>query len=339
MARSESNPIAGKQTYPDLNLTQYPDNIDSRANNANMKGFENLKDYNMAEHVNALEDAVMAIQRALGIKPFVNKDGVSKNTVSARIVDLENRDYDPRYGGAGWIASQTLVGHTHTGTAGHPAQVNLASETQGVLPKSKLNFNAASDGITGADLALSTTDTRKIPDVVNDKLSVSQGGTIQKNLVVQGQLQTRFMKEYDADTAGGALITDYSTMSNKARRAEGTGQVEFLWGDIPNLNYGKYVLGVRARVSALVNEEVLHLRMYNVYNDGYRLQNYLYIRGTDFDAPWQWKTFYLTFNNMSDRSATTGPHTHVWKCVTSSNIILDFDNAFIMPTHPAIYDK
>lgn len=340
MARSENNPIAGKVTYPDLNLTQYPDTLDTRANNVNMKGFENLKDYNMAEHINALEDAVMAIQRALGIKPFINKDGIDKTTVGQRIIDLENKDYDPRYGGSGWITSQTLVGHTHTGQAGHPSQIDLGTETAGTLSKSHLSFNNTTGGITGADISMSPTDNRKVPDVVNDKLSISQGGIVQKNLTVQGQINSRLMKEWDADAAGaGTLVTDYSTMTNKLRRATGTGQVEFIWGDVPNLHFGKYVLAVRAKVSSLVTEEVLHLRAYNWYNDGYHLQNYLYIKGTDFDAVNQWKTFYLTFNNASDASTTTGPHLHVWKCATTNNITLDFDNAFIVPTHTAVYDK
>jgi hypothetical protein len=319
-------------------MTQYPDNIDTRVNNLNMKGFENLKDYALAEHVNALEDAVMALQRALGIKPMYDKDNVDRSSVANRIKLLEGKDYDSRYGGSGWINTQTLVGHSHTGALGHPSQISLSTEVQGTLPKSKLSFDASS-GITGADLFLSSTDARKLPEVINDKLSISQGGTIRKDLEVQGRLASRLFREWDAtDSIEGTQITDYTTLINKAARGAGTVQVRYLHHSVQNFLYGTYVLAVRARVSSRVSEEVLHLRMHDMFNTGWVLQNYLYIKGTDFDAANQWQTFYLTFEHGSNVAAKD-THMHVWKPATSNNINVDFDCAWIMPTHPAIYDR
>lgn len=339
MARSESNPIVGKTNYTDLNLTQYPDAVDTRANNTNMAGYENLKDYALAEHINALEDAVMAIQRALGIRPFVNKDGVNKGTISQRVTDLENKDYDPRYGGSGWLLSQTLVGHTHTGETGHPAQINLGTEVQGILSKTRINLDNANGGLTGADIKMSNADSRKIVDAVNDKLSVTQGGTIQKGLEILGGFQSRLYREWDAnDRAAGTLITDYGTLTNQAVRGSGTAECRFIHDEVNNLLYGKFVLAVRARVSSKVTEEVLHLRMYDWKSGNWVLQNYLYLKGTDFAAANQWQTFYLTFNHDGD-IATKNTNIHIWKPATTASLSVDFDCAYIMPTHPAVYDK
>lgn len=338
MARSESNSIAGKQTYPDLNLTQYPDNIDTRANNQNMKGFENLKDYTLAEHVNALEDAIMAIQRALGIKPFVNKDGVAKTNVSDRIVDLENRDYDSRYGGSGWSLSQTLIGHTHTGGPGHPSQVRLDSETQGVLPKAKLSFDAVSGGISGADLSVSSTDSRKIPDAINDKLSVTQGGTIQKDLTVNGHFASRTYREWVAGEIGGTLITDYSASTNQARRGSGTAETWFMNTGVWNMLYGKYVIAYRIRTSSKVNEEIFRTGFYDYTSSGWTWRNGISIKGTDFDYNGQWKTFYQTVEHSGDR-ADSYIALHAVRSATQASIDVDIDCIYMMPTHPAIYDK
>jgi hypothetical protein len=338
VARSEDNAILGKVSYPDLNLTNYPDAVDTRANNPNMKGFENLKDYNLAEHVNALSDAVMAIQRALGIQPYIDKDGVNKTTVDDRVTALENKDYDPRYGGAGWITSQTLVGHTHTGQIGHPSQINLDSEVQGTLPKARLSF-AQSGGITGADLSLSTTDVRKIPEVVNDKLSVSQGGTIQKSLEIKGQLQNRLYREWDASTMeAGAVTTDYTALTNQVRRGTGTAEARFLTPTVSNLLYGKYVLAVRAKVSSRVSEDVLSLKWYDYLTSTLTLKNSLVLKGTDFTTVNEWQMFYLTFDHTGNVSNSYGSF-QVWKPTTTNSINVDIDCVYIMPTHPAVYDR
>jgi hypothetical protein len=338
VARSEDNAILGKVNYPDLNLTNYPDDIDTRVNNENMKGFENLKDYNLAEHVNSLSDAIMAIQRVLGITPFLDKDGQNKTNVSGRITALENKDYDPRYGGAGWITSQTLVGHTHTGESGHPSQIDLGDEVQGTLPKSHLSF-AQIGGITGADLSLSTTDVRKIPDVVNDKLSVSQGGTIQKDLIVKGKFQSRLYREWDASNMhNGALVSDFGALTNQVRRGTGTGETWFLNEGVYDLLYGKYVLAVRAKVNTRSTSDVLILRWHDYLSDAWVYKTGVSLKGTDFVTANEWQMFYLTFEHTGNRSNSFGAF-HVVKPATPTSVTIDVDCVYIMPTHPAIYDR
>lgn len=347
MARSEAGYIPGKVNYADLNLTQYPDKIDSRVTtepgyNANMKGFQNITDYNMAEHINAVGDAVISVQRALGVLPFRDKDGVSRGTVDARIKLLENKDYDIRYGGTGWANSQTLIGHTHTGAAGHPSQINLVTETQGKLPKSKVNLTYGNvDAITGADLSVSNSDSRKITDAINDKLSVTQGGTIQRFFEVRGNFASRFYREWDSATitAGGTPITDYSTMTNQARRTTGTAETWLLNTGIQNLLYGRYVIGFRLRTNRLSTQELFRTGYYYMNSSGsYVWQSGISVKGTDFNAVNQWQTFYHTVEHKGERSDAQCI-LHAVRSATSTDNTLDIDNIIMMPTHPAILDR
>ncbi len=339
MARSESNAIVAKTTYPTLNLTNYPDAVDTRVNNPNMAGYENLKDYNYAEHINALEDAVMAIQQALGIMPFVDNTLTSRDTVAERIRLIEVKDYDSRYGGAGWDTTQTLVGHTHSAVAGHPSQINLTSDVSGLLPKTNLNLIYNASGLTGADLSMSGSDSRLITDAINDKLSVTNGGIIQKALEVQGSFSSRLYREWDATArTAGTLVTDVTTMTNKLSRGSGTIETRFYNLAVTNLLYGKYVLAVRAKVSAQPTEEVLHLRWYDYISNVWTLKNNLYLKGTDFDAVDTWQMFYLTFDHDGNAANSYGTF-NVWKPVTTTSLNVDIDCVYIMPTHPAIYDR
>src|SRR5699024_2408229 len=137
--------------YTDLVLTRYPKSFDERSGakaNANFKRWTNLKDYNMAEHVNSLQDAVMSLQRLLGEmaqmpanptnsagKPITNPTELNTlaktNTVKKRLDDLETKDwysiFDKRYGGPTWkftdgaTQNPTIQQHQHLGsTSGIP---------------------------------------------------------------------------------------------------------------------------------------------------------------------------------------------------------------------------
>lgn len=336
--RSEGTPsgyptIGSKTKYPEYNLTRYPDALDNRDNNGNMKGFTNMVDYNMAEHVNALTDAVMVLQRILG----VGVEGTHAD-VKTRFNVLDNHNHDSRYGGSGWSAGggQTLVGHTHNGAAGHPSQINLATEVQGKLNKSFLNLT--SSGLTGADVMMSSTTSTKISDAVNDKLSVSQGGTIEKDLTVKGRVSTRLSREWDVnDTENGTKITDNSTLTNQAVRGSGTADVRFIHDGIKDLQYGKYVIGVRLKTSSKLSENVVYVQLYNSISGGWPLDSGLYIKGTDFDATNQWQMFYLSVE-VKGNTANSSPAIRIGKFATSSSVNIDFDHAYIMPITPAVFD-
>ena len=349
MARSESNAIVGKVTYPDLNMTHYPDKIDSRVPtdegyNPNLRGFENRKDYNLAEHVNALDDAVMAIQRALGAQPYIDKDGVNKNTVSERIRAIEMKNHDTRYGGVGWNPSQTLVGHTHTGEPGHPSKIDLTKEVMSKLPKANLDLSQTT-GLTGADIAVSKDISTKVSDAINDKLSVTQGGTIQKNLTVKGKVRNRFYVDLDAmdvNSTQGMLITDYTTRTEYSRKfTYSDSDIKMIQYDDNTLEYGKYVACVRLKISQNISSPVFRLEAINLGGGGTAYRATKVINGTDFDSL-DWQTFYLVFENKATMGSQVLSNNifrfNIWKLKTKIPVDAYIDYIHICPAHPAIYD-
>lgn len=354
--RSESNAV-GNSKYTDLNMTGYPAKIDSKDSsntgfNPNMKGFWSagdknlpagqLPDYNMAEHVNSLSDAVIAIQRILGPNPHINfKGGNTTGTVSKRIRDAEDKDayYDNRYGGTGWKTSfgQTILTHTHGGGSNQAPKILLTSEVQGKLGKVNIDLTA-SRGITGADIRMSPSSATKISDAVDDKLSTSQGGTIKKDLSVEGNMMYRTYREWSAgEIATGTRVTDTKTTDNISRRFSGKTRQEIVAEHVPNLLAGKYVMGVRAKISSRTSESLLFLGFYE--NDGsWVSMNDVYIKGTDFPTANKWHMFYLVFDHEPLNSAGRNG-IRIRRLETNNNVNLDFDCAWIMPTHPAVFDR
>lgn len=343
-------------TYPDLSMTQYPAKIDSRVStdpgyNPNMKGFVNVQDatattpldkmWNMAEHVNALADAVMAIQKVLGIMPQLDVNGQAntKGTVDGRIELLEDPDrYDSRYGGTNWITTQTLVGHTHTGVTGHPSKIDLSKEVQALLAKTNIDLTT-STGLTGADISMSSQVSTKISDAVADKLSTTQGGTISADLSITGKLNTSIQREWDnTDVSDGSKLGSvYSTNSGVAYRGSGTAEVKFISDSLTGLEYGKYVVGARLRTSSLATEQVAYINVTNMVG-GKSVTVSQPINGTDFDSVNTFKMFYLVCTVEGDASSSISSIT-IAKDATNASINVDFDHAFIMPVHPAIFDK
>lgn len=339
MPRSEENRIVGKETYTELNLTQYPDKIDTRSNNANMAGFENNKDYNYAEHINALADAVQALQRAIGAKPYMDKENISHTTVSNRITAIESKDYDTRYGGVGWNPTQTIVAHTHTGGAGSPGQINLVTEVKGKLTAVNINLDGTDPkGLTASAISVSTTDIRKIPEVLNDKLSISAGGTIRGAVNIEGVFSTRTHREYNhTNRSAGDLVVDYGTSSNTAMISSSTELCQFYNTAVQGLAYGRYAMAVRMKINQATTEDVMVLRWYDWMTGGWRLSNQESFKGTDF-VPNTWKTIYLTFEHQGDLVDSYSSF-HVWKPFTSSSVRVSIDHVVIMPIHPATFDR
>lgn len=324
------NPIGTKTKYSEYNLTRYPDAYDSRDNNGNMKGFTNMQDYNMAEHVNALADSLMVIQRMLGLAP----EGTHSN-ITTRLNVLDQHNHDSRYGGTGWITSQTLKGHTHTGAAGHPSKINLAGEVQGKLAKASLDLSV-STGLTGADIVMSPASSKKVSEAIDDKLSTSEGGQVQKNLHVKGKFSSRFFREWDSEDASGSSITSYETKGNTAKRISGTAYQSFINENARDLEYGQYVVGVRLRTSSNTSSEVAHIRLYSHLGGKYVAQEKK-IYGTDFSAVGKWQTFYLVGTAEGD-SSTSSPIVRVAKTSTATSVDVDFDHAYMMPVTPAVFD-
>lgn len=356
--RSETNAV-GNTKYPDLNMSQYPAVIDSKqpgavGYNTNMKGFFSAgdpdlpegtnPDYSMAEHVNALADAIMSVQRILGINPHVDKNGGNtEGTVGTRITAVEDRElyYDKRYGGENWTPAlnQRILTHTHGGGLYEAPQINLKDEITGLLDKSFLDLSATT-GLTGADLLMSPSLSTKVADAVNDKLSTSQGGTIEKNLTVKGNLSSRMHREFTAevDAIGGTLQVDGGTSTGKAKRYSGTNSAGILNTSLKNFLAGKYIVGIRAKTSSRVSSEVLKVVFTPV--TGNAITNMLSIKGSDFTTAGKWQQFYMVLDNEPSDTTGSGNNTFVaMRTATSSSVDIDFDYLYITPAHPGILDK
>lgn len=356
--RSESNAV-GNSKYTDLNMTFYPGQVDSKTTggagfNPNLKGFWSAgdsqlpvgqdPDYNMAEHVNALADAVIAIQRIIGANPQIDFKGVDKGTVKERISAAEDKDgyYDKRYGGQNWtpLLGQTLLAHTHGGGLTQAPKIKLGTEVTGKISKANMDLSQAT-GVTGADLFMSTSSSSTIDGAVNDKLSVSEGGTVRKELRVEGGFQSRTQREWTAaDITSGAAITSKETLLNTARRFTGTSQQYILAQAVPNLLCGKYVLGVRVRTNSRLSGDVLNLSFneYSQASQAFVATAAVSIKGTDFDAANKYQMFYLVFDHetLDDMGHTS---LRITKAATSTSVNIDFDCAWITPVHPAVFDK
>lgn len=356
--RSESNAV-GNSKYTDLNMTFYPSQVDSKTNgaagyNPNLKGFWSAgdtdlptgtdPDYNMAEHVNALADAVISLQRIIGANPQIDFKGVDQGTVRDRISIAEDKDayYDQRYGGINWTTAlgQTILTHTHGGGIDQAPKIKLDSEISGKLMKANLDITQ-STGLTGADLFMSPSSSNTIDNAVQDKLSTSEGGVVKKGLAVEGKFTSRTNREWTAsDITAGSSITDNKTLDNVARRFTGTTQQNILVESVPNLLCGKYVLGVRVRTSSLLTGDVLALSFleYNQASKGWSVGGVTNIKGTDFDKVNEWQMFYLVFDHQT-QDALGHNRLRITRDASNTSISIDFDCAWIAPVHPAVFDK
>jgi len=362
MARSEANKV-GNPIYSDLPMTSYPAYKDAGATNEttkdklnpNMKGWINVgdgvPDYVMAEHVNALIDSVRALQRAVGIEPMVPYDvtGMTAEqinaikqtkTVKTRMDDLERRNYDERYGGPGWspTADRTLASHYHTGEVGRPSKIQLtgSAEVQGKLEKTNMNLDTTS-GVTGTDLYLSKGNNVKIADALNDKLSTTNGGTVSGKVIFKDAVDSLTTKEYRTSDFLGNSVVDSQTYSGTRKESSGTAKTTLLNTTLRDLQYGKYILGVRAKLvsGSLTPSSVLELSVLAQTNDALDTKT---LMGSNFEAVDKWKMFYMVFNHEPATTGKTGTVLIEKPATTGTNVIA-IDHAYIVPAHPGVFDK
>lgn len=363
MARSEKNKV-GNTVYTDLNMTAYPKEKDALTTNAttkdkrnpNMLGWVNIgegdvPDYVWAEHVNALVDAVRALQRAVGTEPMLPADvsGLTESdintilqtkSVKTRIDDMENRNFDERYGGPGWTptADRTLANHTHNGEAGRPEKILLtgSAEVRGLLAKSNLDLSLGT-GLTGADINISSVDSTKIKDAITEKLSTRDGGVVQGNVEVRRKFNSRTGKEYGIEDFNGTEVSDAQTLSGTRKESGSTASIEFLRRSLQNLQFGKYVLGVRVKLveGSLSSTNVLRLRCSAQTNDA---QEEALIMASEFEQVGKWKMFYLVFDHEPANTAKAG-EIIIEKLSTASNAKIAIDHAYITVAHPAVFDR
>lgn len=347
--RSESNKIGNKQNYTDLNLTQYPNTIDTRTNNINMKGFANvgegqIPDYVMAEYVNAALDGVMALEKAIGVTPMVPYDTASANitttiessNVSARIKRIENGLFDVRYGGTGWTnisTRPTLNNHSHDGLNGHPGKINLLSEIEGLLLKKNINLTA-SVGLTGADIFLSAANPIKINIALEDFLSKSKGGIMNGEVLFNKGVQTRTTADFRADEmavlSNTSLVTDTYASSAKALSATTAATAVTLFSfsstERAQMLYGKYICGVRVKLTGTATGNILRFQL------GSNVQTIL---DTEMTVD-KYKQLYFVFEQNETTKASA---LQVQKLATATSVGVAIDSVFIEPIHPAVLDR
>lgn len=363
MARSEAKKV-GNAVYQDLSMTSYPDFKDALQTNAttnekkndNMLGWQNIgdganPDYTMAEHVNALIDGIRAIQRALGVNPMLPVDvsGLTAeqllalkqtNTVKKRIDELENRNYDERYGGIGWTPSpdRTISKHYHNGTAGNPPKVQLgnAAEIQGKLPKANLDLTSAT-GVTGSDIKISTGNNTSIEDSISEKLSTVTGGTVSGHVVLEKKFQSRTQREIETSDFSGTTASDTQTLSGTRKELTGTGNGTFLRMTVSNLQYGCYTLGVRVKLvsGSLGTSTILRLKTEARTNDA---ADVLEVSGEEFENVGKWKMVYLVFDHEPGDTNKAGELV-IEKVAGTSASTIAIDHAYIVPSHPGVFDK
>lgn len=347
--RSEQNKITNKQNYTDLTLTQYPNALDTRSNNTNMRGFVNvgegqIPDFVMAEYINAALDGLMAVEKALGTTPMVPFDAASStipnlietSNVSKRLARIENGLFDERYGGAGWrnvTNRPTLNNHNHDGQNGHPGKIHLVNEIEGKLLKGNLNLSL-SNGLTGADIYVSKTNPVFIDAAINDSLSKTKGGTVTGPVSFKKSHITRTTADFVAEelTGGsqGSLVTDTTATSGKALRASGAAStmtlVNLTAAERSHMLFNKYIVGIRVKLGSATDSAVLRFTL------GSTTQTVL---GSEL-TPGAYKQIYFVYEQ---NNATKNSNLVIQKLSTTTNAVIDIDNLFIQPIHPAVLDR
>ena len=345
--RSEQNRIGNKKNYKDLNLTQYPNAIDSRTNNTNMRGFINvgegeIPDYVMAEYVNSALDGVMAVERALGVTPMVPYDThvdslntvIEGGSVNARITRIENGLFDERYGGAGWkyvTNRPTLSSHNHDGRNGHPGKIHLRNEVESTIRKSHIDLTIGT-GLLGSDIFVSNQNAVKVDAAIADSLSKTAGGVVTGPVDFRNQFSSRTRMDFlpaELSRASGVLVSDNQATNGQAVRIVGISTTDTVFNvtsqQRAHLLYGKYILAVRVKSSISSSATVLRIRV------GNNIQN---IKGNEIGT--DFKQLYFVFDQDA---STKGQHIQIQKLPTASSATLTFDSVMIEPIHPAVLDR
>ena len=366
----------GKPTWSDLLLTNYPWYIDSRQSaidegsidpltgNPQFKLNVNFEDrtrttkakdyYVMAEDINAIQDAVIGIQRTLGLVPYGNEYDVAArlNEIERFVVMAKSKldghmDLDSRYmWGGSWptdsnnnkAANISIKTHRHTGTFDNAQKINLSSEVTDKL--SKLNIQLTSKDInmlTANDIYTTAAMTETISQSLDKKYDKT-GGTISGNVFVQGNFRCLTMAEIDCkDTAKvvGTDRQDYKAYSGYSRYASAATASGKLVETIVPLRYGKYVAGIRMKTGSQTSASpVIEV----VISD----QNNI-VATRDTLAPNTFKTndyetFYIEFEHANRSGSVTKADAKIVINFFNGITSIDLDSIIIQPVTTAVYD-
>lgn len=364
--------------YTDLIMTNFPNSLDDRpdaieeanrndhfkvnVNFGSRDPFTPAIDYVvLAEDVNALQESIIAVQRSLGTMP----QGMDLNyTVDERIQDIETytlmddsstngyANLDERYiwGGTRPLVNSepapliSIKGHYHDGSPGQANKIDLAQHITGTLSKTYLDLDSGTPSMLSAqDIRMSEVSTETIPEVLETKFS-KDGGTIDGNVVVVGSFKSLTHIELEAidtyyDTGKGfsQATGDNYAFSGYCRRGLMSNSAGTLLRSEEVLRYGKYVAAFRMKVSDNLSGQIIcYLSILNSILDS-RIEE-VSIRASDFDAPNEYKTFYLEFDHKNLYGSSTRAYI-VPEVEFIPNIAdLSIDSVVITPITTAVYD-
>jgi len=260
----------------DLTKTAYPIKIDDNRENASgdyqyNANFVANADYDSedasgdnyivkADDVNTFAEAIMAIQRTLGVTPYGDAE-----SVSARIANIENflrnpTVFDERYGGVNWGTPEntwpTILSHTHVGGNNAPSKIDLTAAVTGKLPKGNMTLSASDEApLTSEDILYTKADGRSIKYHLDTKIATTGDYTIEGNFTFKGNVVGHIFAEYNmanapasawATTSQCSAAVDtkaYSGYSLKASQANGTCTVS-----VP-VRFGWMSINLRCKIS------------------------------------------------------------------------------------------
>lgn len=348
--RSEANRFSNKKNYKQYNLSRYPNDLDTRKNNTNMRGFVNIgetaavPDYVMAEYMNAAMDGIMSVERTLGTSPMVY-DGASSEqihdlienfTVSDRISRIESGLFDIRYGGEGWEFvpdRPVLNNHRHDGKDGHPQKIRLTEDVEGLLPYRNINLNY-STGLTGAHISLSPSNSAKLHTVIEDLLSKTQGGSVSGDVSFTGVVKTRTSIDATASDINNkgqsSLVSDNEATSGRSLTSKRTRNQVRMFVIEPiekqHLLYGRYVLGVQIKRKE-GSENSRNLLEFSLGSTKTFIST--------SDVPTNYRTVHFVFEHNKE---TKENPLILNKLATSPDEEVIVDSYYIVPIHPATLD-
>ena len=370
--------------YGDLGYTYYPAKIDSRdgidpntgvsdpsgfAINEDLELNVNYEDrgndpaaddyYVHAQDVNVLQDAIISLQRILGQMPHIRTDVTINDvsTVSARIGKLESMSrFDNRFGGTEWVGgtSPTILSHTHTGGINDAAKIELATMTSGELGKSNIQLDMIDpDPLTSKDIIFSPTNDTSIQAMLSRKLDMTTGGSIQKNLVVKGNVVCRAFGEIDcADmsivhTGGGVPVKRTDSTSYGGRELlfqMGAGISPSTCSAVSRfpLRYNEYSIIVRIKSSnATSTSNIFAIGVYGCGANGVDTQLMAQtIKCNQFSAVNKHQSFYFAVDHKN-LVANPAHKDLIVKVFYHGNGVADLslDSITIMPVHTAVWDE
>lgn len=324
-------------------LTNFPNKIDSRDTNSsgdykyNAHFEKNIDDveYVMADDVNALQEAVMEIQKVIGAANSSDNNSLIKkiNSINA----------------ASGTHGNAITSHVHNsnGIEG-PSKINLEQHVQGKLPKANILLGGT-NGLQAEDILLK--NGTSLIELVNSKLSLEGENTISGDLNISGSLHTRTLGDWSANettivgTNAEIVVDNMAYEGSSVKNKNGKTGLLFLHDAGDKYRYGKYVISVRLKIENCTGQG--RIGQFMVANYGFfsniptesitpttGIGNCLAVKNlyaTDFGTTYE--IFYVAYEHMPN-TANRLCFAFNWLATGTAYI----DSIILAPLQTAVYD-